>query len=175
MARKRRGGIVLGALGGVLVLGGAAILAGVAFAPEQVERTYGAVKTSIDKTVDEVQEQVFEELPTVTIGVEGGLAELDRCDGTFTIMRSYEREGVPETGAAHNNCGGDVLLAWDEGQKIRIAGRDEVYEVVDIRYTSKIWSSTDDLVGLGGDIALQSCFYGEDRMKFVGLAPVEES
>ena len=82
---------------------------------------------------------------------------------------------MPETAAAHNNCGGDVLLPWDEGQQIQIEGRDEVYEVIDIRYTSKIWASTDDLVGLQGDLALQTCFYGEDRMKFVGLEVVDDA
>jgi hypothetical protein len=75
--------------------------------------------------------------------------------------------------AAHNNCGGDVLLPWEEGQRIQFEGDDQVYEVVDIRYTPKIWASTSDLVGLGGELALQSCFYGEDRMKFIGLDPVE--
>lgn len=175
MGKRKRGNIVLGALGGVLIVGGAALLTGVMLAPEQVEKGYGDVKVAITSSVDQVQEEVFEELPTVSIGVTGGIPELDLCDGTFTVMTSYEREGVPETAAAHNNCGGDVLLSWEEGQRIRIDGRDEVYEVVDIRYTSKIWSSTDDLVGLQGEIALQSCFYGEDRMKFVGLAPVHDA
>ncbi|WP_156761558.1 hypothetical protein [Microbacterium karelineae] len=175
MVKRKRGGVVLGVLGAVLILGGGALLAGVALAPEQVEKGYGDIKVAIGSSVDKVQEEVFEELPTVTVGVEGGIPELDLCDGTFTIMTSYERDGVPETAAAHNNCGGDVLLPWEEGQRIRIDGRDEVYEVVDIRYTSKIWSSTDDLVGLQGEIALQSCFYGEDRMKFVGLEPVDDA
>jgi len=172
MARKKRGGIVLGALGGLLIVGGGALLVGILFQPEAVEKVYGETKTKVQDTVASVQQNVFDDLPTVTLGVNGGIAEVDRCDGTFTIMDSYAGEGIPETAAAHNNCGGDVLLGWEEGQQIQIEGRDEVYEVVEIRYTSKIWNSTDELVGLQGDIALQSCFYGEDRMKFVGLEPV---
>ena len=175
MARKKRGGIILGALGGVLIVGGAGLLAAVAFAPGAVEKTYGDVKTQVTGAVDKVQEDVFEELPTVKIGGSVDVPELDICDGAFTVMKSYEREGVPEVAAAHNNCGGDVLLSWDEGQRIEIEGRDQVYEVVDIRYTSKVWASTADLVGLQGELALQSCFYGEDRMKFVGLAPVHDA
>ncbi|WP_029150399.1 hypothetical protein [Microbacterium indicum] len=173
--RKRRGGWIITALGGVLVLAGAVVLAGVIFAPDETERVYGSVKTEVDKTVTQVQEQVTGELPTVTIGVVGGKSQLDYCDGTFTVMTSYEREGVPTTAAAHNNCQGDVLLGWEDGQKINVVGGgfDGEYQVVDIRYTSKIWSSTDDLVGLQGALALQSCFYGEDRMKFVGLEPVD--
>ncbi len=176
MARKKRGGVVLGVLGGVLIVGGGALLAGVLLAPQQVEQTYGAIRTSVTKTVDEVQQDVFHELPTVTLGVEGGIPELDRCDGTFTVMTSYEREGVPPVAAAHNNCGGDVLLPWEVGQQIKIEGRDDVYEVVEIRdQISKVWNSTEELVGLKGEIALQSCFYGEDRMKFIGLEPVHDA
>ncbi|MGI6878294.1 hypothetical protein [Microbacterium sp. gxy059] len=171
--KKKRGGVVLGALGGVLILGGVAVLTALWLAPQEVERVYGNVRTEAIGTVDRVREQVFDDIPTVRLGVEGDRAELDWCDGSFITMRSYEREGVPTTAAAHNNCGGDVLLSWDEGQKVGIEGTDDVYEVVDIRYTSKIWSSTDDLVGLQGDLALQSCFYGEDRMKFVGMKKIE--
>ncbi|GAB2518253.1 hypothetical protein GCM10027064_14900 [Microbacterium petrolearium] len=171
--KKRRGAKLLTVFGIVLIAAGAVMIGTYAVMPEESARVYGALKTKVTSTVDEVKEEVFEELPTVRIGVVGGRHELDLCDGTFTVMSSYEREGVPETAAAHNNCGGDVLLGWEQGQRIRIEGRDQVYEVVDIRYTSKIWSSTADLVGLGGELALQSCFYGEDRMKFVGLAPVD--
>lgn len=174
MARKKRGGIIMGALGGVLIVGGGAVLAGLAFAPEEMERGYGTLKVAFDSTVETVQEEVFEQLPTFTIGVVGDIPELDRCDGTFTIMRSYEHEGVPETAAAHNNCGGDIVLSWEEGQRVQSSDGD-IYEVIDIRYTSKIWATTDDLVGLQGDLALQSCFYGEDKMKFVGLELVEEA
>jgi hypothetical protein len=162
----------LRALGVVLLLAGAGILAMYFLAPQQTERVYGDLKTSVIQGVDDVRADVFDELPVVRLGATGGIPELDRCDGTFTEMASYEREGVPPVWAAHNNCGGDVALPWEIGQEIRIEGRDEVYEIVDIRETSKIWSSTSDLVGLGGDLALQTCYYGEDRMKFLGLAPV---
>ncbi|MGO1880153.1 MAG: hypothetical protein ACTH1G_05700 [Microbacterium gubbeenense] len=175
MARKKRGGIVLGALGGLLIVGGGALLVGVLLQPQLVEKVYGDTKTKVQDTVASVQQDVFDELPTVTVGATGGMAEVDRCDGTFTIMTSYVGVGIPETAAAHNNCKGDVLLGWEEGQQVHIEGRDEVYEVVEIRYTSKIWNSTEELVGLQGDIALQSCFYGEDRMKFVGLEPVHDA
>ncbi|WP_261167019.1 hypothetical protein [Microbacterium sp. Marseille-Q6965] len=171
--RTRRRGRVITTLGVVLIAAGAVMIGAYVTMPQQTERAYGELKTRVTDAVDDVREQVFDELPTVRIGAVGGISELDRCDGTFTVMTSYEREGVPETAAAHNSCGGDVVLTWDEGQRVRIEGRDETYEVVDIRYTSKIWSSTADLVGLGGEIALQTCFYGEDRMKFVGLAPVD--
>ncbi|MGO1266529.1 MAG: hypothetical protein ACTMIY_07855 [Microbacterium gubbeenense] len=175
MARKKRGGIVLGALGGLLIVGGGALLVGVLLQPQLVEKVYGDTKTKVQDTVASVQQDVFDELPTVTVGARGGWAVGDRADGTSTNMTSPGGVGTPPPAAAHNNCKGDVLLGWEEGQQVHIEGRDEVYEVVEIRYTSKIWNSTEELVGLQGDIALQSCFYGEDRMKFVGLEPVHDA
>jgi len=180
---RKAGNIVLGSVGGVLVAGGIALLLGVWLMPDTVEKGYGALKTGYRGTVDKVQEQVFDEYPTVALGVTGDETDLDiACNAgdtyhTFTIMKSYERDGVPETAAAHNNCGGDVLLPWEEGQKINIEGddMDGLYEIIDIRYTPKIWATTEDLIGLEGDLALQTCFYGEDRMKFIGLEKVEES
>jgi hypothetical protein len=174
-AKKRRGAwtTVLTIFGVLLLVGGVAIGASTLLAPQAVEHAYGTVKVGVADKVQEVQEEVFEELPSVKKGASGGKTELDWCDGTFTEMLSYEREGVPPVWAAHNNCGGDVILPWEKGQRLRIEGSDQVYEIVDIRYTSKIWSSTADLVGLKGEFALQSCFYGEDRMKFIGLEPTE--
>jgi hypothetical protein len=46
------------------------------------------------------------------------------------------------------------------------------YEVVEVRDIDKTWSSTADLVGLEGDLALQTCFYGRQLMSFVGLSAV---
>lgn len=156
----------------MLVVVGAALAVAALVAPQAVEKAYGEVKTTVIDQVDKTREDVFSQLPAVTLGVRGGIPELDRCDGTFTEMLSYERDGVPPVWAAHNNCAGDVILGWETGQRVQLTGSDQVYEVTDIRYTSKIWSSTEDLVGLGGDLALQSCFYGEDRMKFVGLTEI---
>ncbi|WP_454860953.1 hypothetical protein [Promicromonospora soli] len=87
-------------------------------------------------------------------------------------MKSYAHDDVPPVWAAHNSCDGDAILPWETGQNIRIEGSDQVYEIVDIRYTPKIWATTHDLVGLDGDLTLQTCFYGEDRMKFIGLRSV---
>lgn len=167
-------GLITLVLGGALLLGGGALLSAVLLAPQEVERAYGAVKTAVTGTVDSVRQDVGGEVPTVRLGATGGLAELDRCDGTFTEMASYEHDDVPEVWAAHNNCFGDVLLPWQEGQTLRVEGDDQLYRVVDIRNTPKTWATIDDLVGLEGSIALQTCFYGEDRMKFVGLEPVSD-
>lgn len=172
--RSRRGLGMVGAVLGVgLIAAGGVTLVGLLAAPQTVEYAYGTVKTALTGSVDAAREDLFGDLPTVNLGATGGVRELDGCDGTFTEMSSYERDGVPPVWAAHNNCHGDVLLAWEVGQRVQIEGSDQVYEVTDIRHTPKTWATTDDLLGLGGSLALQTCFYGEDRMKFVGLEPVE--
>lgn len=166
------------ALGVTLILFGATTLVGLAIAPQAVEGAYGAAKIGVEQITRSASSKLQEaatgekSYEQVMLGVSGSIRELNRCDGTFTEMKSYERDGVPPVWAAHNNCGGDIILPWEIGTELQLAGDSTVYEVVDIRYTSKIWSSTDDLVGLQGSFALQSCFYGEDRMKFVGLRPV---
>lgn len=173
---RRRGGIVFTAVSGavLLVLGGG-IAVGALFAPQSIERAYGETKTTLSGIVDDVREEAFDTFPSIRLGASGDVAELDRCDGTFTEMVSYEHEDVPPVWAAHNNCSGDVLLAWEPGQRIRIAGDDQVYEVVDVRNTPKVWATIDDLVGIEGSFALQTCYYGEDRMKFIGLDPVDQN
>lgn len=161
------------------MIAGGAVLGATLIAPHAVESAYGTAKIAATDSIDTFREDTFGELPTVQLGITGGIPELDACDGTFTHMSSYESDtstsaaaDVPPVWAAHNNCLGDVVLSWDVGQHLRIEGDPQVYEVVDVTHTTKIWATTADLEGLEGTLALQSCFYGEDRMKFVGLAPV---
>lgn len=153
---------------------GGALLFGLLVAPGSMEYGYGQLKTSVTGTVSQARESISGDLPSVRLGTSGGVSELDRCDGTFTEMKSYERDGVPPVWAAHNNCSGDAMLPWELGQRVQIEGDDRVFEVVDVRDTPKTWATTEDLLGLGGEFALQTCFYGEDRMKFVGLAVVSD-
>lgn len=165
--RRSAGNVLFGIFGTTLILAGATVLALSLLAPTTVERGYGHVKGAVNDVAAEVQ------LPTVRLGVEGGQAELDVCDGSFVEMTSYRNTvGVPAVYAAHNNCGGDVVLNWDVGTQFEVEGQPGTFEVVDVRHTAKHWETTEALIGLQGDFALQSCFYGEDRMQFVGIRPV---
>lgn len=109
----------------------------------------------------------------VTLGVVGGQAELDLCDGTFTHTDLYGTS-QPPVWAAHNNCGGDVILPWETGQEIAVSfdGTVTMYRVVETRDTPKKGATTEDLAGIGGELLLQTCYYGENRMKFLALSPV---
>lgn len=165
--RRRMRALLLSSI--VLVTLGAVFLAASVFAPDLVDKTMGDIKVTVQKQVHQLLAP--DELPEITLGGEGGMVELDHCDGTFTEMITYRIDGVTPLFAAHNNCGGDVILGWELGQQVRVAGSDTVYEVVEERHTPK-WSNVEELVGMSGEFMVQTCFYGENRMRFLALAPV---
>lgn len=155
----------------ILLVGlGASFLSASVLAPDAVDKVTGDVKVSVLKTFHEVFAP--DELPVIRLGVEGGMVELDRCDGTFTEMVSYRIDDVLPLFAAHNNCGGDVILGWELGQRVTVEGSDVIYEVVEERHTPK-WSNVEELTGMTGEFMVQTCFYGENKMRFLSLAPVD--
>lgn len=135
--------------------------------PAAVERVIGGLKVQAEATVAEVFDLPP---PTVYLGVLGDETELDWCDGTFIELEPYRVDGVLPVYAAHNNCGGDIILTWDIGDTVHIGGEQKPYVVVEERTTRK-WSQISSLRGMAGELALQTCFYGEDRMRFLSLAP----
>jgi hypothetical protein len=147
-----------------LFLTGATVLA-----PDAVDKVTGNLKVFVDKQV--ANWVAPGELPMITLGGEGNMRDLDRCGGEFTEMVSYRADGVLPLYSAHNHCGGDIILTWDIGQHVTVAGSDVVYEVVEERHTPKS-SNADSLVGMAGEFMLQTCYYGENRMRFLSLAPV---
>lgn len=166
--RRRRGGLLGCSI--ALVGLGVAFLAASTFAPALVDKVTGDVKVAVQKQLHQIVAP--DELPMIRLGAAGGMVELDHCDGTFTEMVSYRVDEVLPLFAAHNNCGGDVILGWEIGQRVMVAGSDIVYEVVEERHTPK-WSNVEELVGMSGEFMVQTCFYGENKMRFLALAPVE--
>ncbi|MFJ4998140.1 hypothetical protein ACIP5T_08305 [Microbacterium sp. NPDC088619] len=164
---RRRVGLLFASI--LLVGLGASFLCVSVLAPDLVDKVTGDVKVSVEETLH----QVFspDELPVIRLGAEGGMVELDHCDGTFTEMVSYRIDDVLPLFAAHNNCGGDVILGWELGQRVMVEGSDIVYEVVEERHTPK-WSDVEALAGMTGEFMVQTCFYGENKMRFLSLAPV---
>ncbi|MGW9159713.1 hypothetical protein [Microbacterium sp. NPDC055665] len=142
------------------------MLSAAVLAPESVEAAWGSVRA----VVVSAPQALTGDLPEITLGRSGTAADLDTCDGTFTQMLEYSNPQAPPVWAAHNNCGGDVVLPWTEGQQFRIG--DTVYEVLEVRRLPKFTSTARDLTGLGGELALQTCLYGEHTMAFLGASPV---
>jgi hypothetical protein len=165
--RRNRSWILIVSI--MCILSGLSMVGGSVVAPEAVDKVTGNAKVAIKKQVQAVVAP--DELPEITLGPEGGIRDLDQCDGTFTEMISYRTADVLPLYAAHNKCGGDIILGWELGDRIRVAGSDVVYEVVEERHTPK-WSRVDTLRGMTGEFMVQTCFYGEPRMRFLALAPV---
>ena len=167
--RRRRGGRLLLVPALVLVAGGIALALASALVPQAVDRVTGEAKVAVDTQIHRIFSP--DTLPVIRLGDEGGIRDLDHCDGTFTEMVSYRVDDVLPLYAAHNFCGGDAILGWEIGQRVRVAGSDTVYEVVDERRTVK-WADARLLQGMPGEFLLQTCFYGQNLMRFVALAPV---
>lgn len=172
--RRSRGRIALAVVSIALFLLAAAILVAMVFFPTQTERLVGEAKVEVEKAAAAASNQT----PTITLGPEGGTRALDDAEsGTFIEMVGYRMEGVPSVYAAHNNRGGDIILGWELNQTVHVVdsttGTEGDYIVVEERFTKK-WSNIDELVGMRGPITVQTCYYGEDRMRFLSLVPVAE-
>lgn len=149
-------------VGGVLLALGAAILSAGAIAPQSVESAWGHIRAVAVAT----PQALTGVLPEVSLGRPGTAEDLDACDGTFTKMIEYNNPDAPPVWAAHNSCGGDAILPWGEGQQFLIDG--DRYVVLEVRHLPKFTSTSDDLAGLQGDIALQTCLYGKPLIAFIG-------
>ncbi len=167
-AGRRIATLVVGVL---LITAGITLVGGVTIAPDAVEKAVGNAEVAVRKSVQEVVSPGT--LPEITLGPEGGMREMDACDGTFTEMISYRMDEVLPLYAAHNICGGDIILGWAMGQRVRITGSAVIYEVVDERHTPK-WSHVEALTGMSGEFTVQTCYYGENRMRFLALAPAAD-
>jgi hypothetical protein len=171
--RRLRRRILLG-LSVAVFSAGAVLLAANLLAPTEVERVVGEAKVAIEEAVTDTAAGVTGEpapLPAVRLGPAGDKRQLDRCDGTFTELTSYRIGDVLPVYAAHNNCGGDVILSWNVGDHVTVEGSDITYEVVEERHTRK-WAQVSSLRGMAGELLLQTCYYGQDKMRFLALEPV---
>lgn len=164
-------------LGIVLLTSGGSLLYLYNTQPEEAEKLVHKIKLNvIDKPVSAVKEEVFETYPTVYFNGHGGDWELDTADwGDWVLMDSYAR--VPDllpVWALHNTYGGDQILGWEKGQKFNVEGegKDGVYVVVDTREVYK-WGLVNQIEGMQGYLALQTCYYGEDVIKFVSAVPLD--
>lgn len=144
--------------------------------PDRAERIVHTAKTEIiDKPISIVKEEVLETYPTLYFNGSGGNYELDiAAAGDWIFLDSYAKvETVLPVWALHNNIGGDIILPWEIGQKFNVVGEgyDGEYIIVDTRDVYK-WGLVNQIEGMQGDFALQTCRYGEDVVKFVSAVPL---
>lgn len=107
---------------------------------------------------------------TVKIANKGGSKEMNYCADGFTEMIYYKGLEGKTLLSRHNNCGGDIVLPMEIGDHVVIEN-DQEYVVTDLRDTTK-QITTAAINDINGAVILQSCYWHENRMKFVALTPV---
>lgn len=170
-------GAIMSAVAAVTVAAGVACAAAL-LAPDTTEQVFGDAQQAIGQwRIDATKET-----PKVRLGPPGGSDDLSTCTGQFFEMASYAEGSVkiPPVFAAHNDCGGDVILPLRVSDLVDVAAADgtiSAYRVVEIRETPKVWVTTERLEGLAGAIVLQTCHFGgsDVPMKFVALEPVTKT
>lgn len=126
--------------------------------------------TSVTKVAPE--EPVTIRQYTIKIANKGGDREMNYCADGFTDMIHYEGLNGKQMLARHNNCGGDILLPIVEGDHVVIEG-DQEYVVTELRDTTK-HINTGAVNDMNGTVLLQTCYWKDNRMKFVALTPLTE-
>lgn len=168
---------LMGVLGAVMIFTGAVVGIAAIFAPEQTESASVSVVAAVRAGVHHAAAAANDGVPTVVLGGAGDAADIDACSGEFIGVQEYlgKPAGLQPTFAAHNGCGGDVILDWQLGQHVDViapAGDTVRHQVVDIRVVPQFGSTTVDIEGVGGALLLQTCFWVADDMRFVGLSPL---
>lgn len=169
--RKRRIITVLGVL--VALLGLVALIV-LWLWPKEVKQATGEVSTQVVKVITG-------KVPKVQLGGDGGQAEVDACPGDWVRMINYRLDAPVY--AAHNGCAelvgrGDVILPLKPGDLVDVVdqrGRERSYEVVEMRDTPQHGQSTATIEDMDGELILQTCYWDDLTMKFVGLDPVPEA
>ena len=99
-----------------------------------------------------------------------GQAAVDQCAGGVTYSPEISKILGMEYYPIHRSCGGTPILSLQERQLVRIDGLG-TYWVVDSRDVNQ-GDTTDVLIGMGGEIVVQTCYPYSTRMRVVGLEPI---
>lgn len=134
--------------------------------PKQQTETASGMEETVPETIEEVRQY------TIKVSNRGGEKEMDYCANGFTEMIHYEGLNGLRMLAQHNNCGGDIILPIEMGDHVVIEN-DQEYVVTDLRDTTK-QITTAAINDMNGKVLLQTCYWRENRMKFVALTPVSE-
>lgn len=173
------GAAAMTVIAGVFIAFGVVQLNTPEYVPPSVLALEGGDASAVSTTIPDEGQALprdDEELGPVSIrtGQWGGIAQVDRCDGTFIGLTDYARvEGLQDTYAAHNRCGGDQILYLDMGEVFFVNG--EEYVVTDLRDLRKRESKVSELLGMEGDVIFQSCFYNSSWMRFVAAEKLSAS
>lgn len=167
-------------LGMLLIVTGVALVVSVFVFPAQTNSAYYSLKNTIDDNMFKITnpdeaaikaKKNPENLPTIILGDKGGAREVDSCSGAFVEMEAY-RSGLDIPWySAHNNCNGQNILPLQMGDEFLVEGQGK-YVVTDFKEEYKEGTFVSDLVGIKGEIILQTCYWNSDLMKIIAAEPV---
>jgi len=102
------------------------------------------------------------------VDASGYQAELDRC-----LWVRMDVGAVSPIVGAHNNCGGDVILAMNPGDRVTLAGEgvDGVYVVGESRDAHKGDDAATATAGMSATVILQTCYWEGTGVRLVPLLP----
>ena len=139
------------------------------FVPASVEAALSTLAPPVVEPVAATLEEAVDAAPAAPvasswqIGVTafGWQAELDACQ--WVLMDMVAEVTIPIV-AAHNYCGGGIVLEMQVGDTVTLGGYgvDGVYVVTGDR---QAWSGSDAasaISGMDGDIILQTCYWDDD-------------
>lgn len=98
---------------------------------------------------------------SIAITAVGLQAEVDQCQ--WVLMDFSSAVPLPIV-AAHNFCGGGIVLEMVPGQRVVLsgAGLDGAYTVVASKDAWADQDAADALSGLAGDVILQTCYWEDN-------------
>lgn len=101
--------------------------------------------------------------PDYAIGITavGLQAEVDACQW---VRMDFTADVPLPIVAAHNFCGGGIVLEMNAGQTVSLTGEglDGTYVVVSSKDAWADQDATDAISGLSGDVILQTCYWEDD-------------
>ena len=99
----------------------------------------------------------------ITVNITGKQAAIDMCNGPVYVDYGQYGQVITE----HNHCGGDYVLALNEGDHINItgygAGNYKVVGSIDVAQGTKADVLNPDT------LYLQTCYYNSNTMRLVAL------
>lgn len=131
---------------------------------QAVDATQNAVSHGIERVAGSKPHQV-------ALGPVGGQMELDMCSGSWIRLEDFAdvKELTPLYGL-HNYCGGRKALDWDAGDEVQVKGKG-LHVISDIRDVSAKADTVDVVKDMKGKLVLQTCHWGNKKLRFVALAP----
>lgn len=146
----------------------ASLLLGVGWADLEAAPATAGDSRMLDAETHPVPRLVFREVAhpvkpdwSISIATVGLQAEIDQCEW---VRMDFTSDVPLPIVAAHNFCGGGIVLEMQPGQTVAISGTglDGNYVVVGSKDAWADEDAADAISGLSGDLVLQTCYWEDN-------------